>query len=414
MKEELDALLKTDTWDLVDLPAGKSAIGCKWVYKIKTRSDGTVDRYKARLVAKGFTQTPSGFSQPPGFSPKVCRLRWALYGLKQAPRAWFAKFSSTISQHGFSASSYDLALFFRRSDHGITLLLLYVDDMIITGDDVQGIQDLKRFLGQHFEMKDLGPLSYFLGLEVSFSSDGYYLTQAKYTSNLISRAGITDSKIVDTPIEYNNRLNTHDGEPLPDAILYRQLVGSLVYLTVTRPDISYAVHIVSQFMAAPRSLHYVAVLRILRYLKGTLFHGLHFSSQSSLILQAYSDADWAGDPTDRRSTTRKYRALADTTAELLWLRWLLQDLGIDCSTAVPIHCDNRSAIQIAHNDVFHERTKHIEIDCHFVRHHLLQGTLQLRSVSSQDQLADIFTKPMPSGRFRDLISKLKLVSVHPT
>uniref|UniRef100_A0A2N9GY11 Reverse transcriptase Ty1/copia-type domain-containing protein n=1 Tax=Fagus sylvatica TaxID=28930 RepID=A0A2N9GY11_FAGSY len=263
----------------------------------------------------------------------------------------------------------------------------------------------------------------------------------KYTSNLISRAGITDSKIVDTPIEYNNRLNTHDGEPLPDAILYRQLVGSLVYLTVTRPDISYAVHIVSQFMAAPRSLHYVAVLRILRYLKGTLFHGLHFSSQSSLILQAYSDADWAGDPTDRRSTTgycfllgdsliswrskkqsvvarssteAKYRALADTTVELLWLRWLLQDLGIDCSTAVPIHCDNRSAIQIAHNDVFHERTKHIEIDCHFVRHHLLQGTLQLRSVSSQDQLADIFTKPMPSGRFCDLISKLKLVSVHPT
>uniref|UniRef100_A0A2N9F943 Integrase catalytic domain-containing protein n=1 Tax=Fagus sylvatica TaxID=28930 RepID=A0A2N9F943_FAGSY len=486
---------QTGTWDLVDFPAGKSAIGCKWVYKIKTRSDGTVDRYKARLVAKGFTQEygidyeetfapvarlssvrtliavsasrhwplfqmdvknaflngelteevymqlPPGFSQPPGFSPKVCRLRRALYGLKQAPRAWFAKFSSTISQHGFSASSYDLALFFRRSDHGITLLLLYVDDMIITSDDVQGIQDLKRFLGQHFEMKDLGPLSYFLGLEVSSSSDGYYLTQAKYTSDLISRAGITDSKIVDTSIEYNNRLNTHDGEPLPDATLYRQLVGSLVYLTVTRPDISYAVHIVSQFMAAPRSLHYAAVLRILWYLKGTLFHGLHFSSQSSLTLQAYSDADWVGDPTDRRSTTgycfllgdsliswhskkqsvvarsnteAEYRALADTTAELLWLRWLLQDLGIDCSTAVPIHCDNRSAIQIAHNNVFHERTKHIEIDCHFVRHHLLQGTLQLHSVSSQDQLADIFTKPMPPGRFRDLISKLKLVSVHPT
>ena len=277
MKEELDALLKTGTWDLVDLPAGKSAIGCKWVYKIKTRSDGTVDRYKARLIDKGFTQEydidyeetfapVARLSQPPSFSPKVCRLRQALYGLKQASRAWFAKFSSTIPQHGFSTSSYDSALFFRRSDHGITLLLLYVDDMIITGDDVQGIQDLKRFLGQHFEMKDLGPLSYFLGLEVSSSSDGYYLTQAKYTSDLISRAGITDSKIVDTPIEYNNRLNTHDGEPLPDATLYRQLVGSLVYLTVTRPNISYTVHIVSQFMTAPRSLHYAVVLRILRYL----------------------------------------------------------------------------------------------------------------------------------------------------
>jgi hypothetical protein len=222
--------------------------------------------------------------------------------------------------------------------------------MIITGDDVQGIQDLKHFLGQHFEMKDLGPLSYFLGLQISSSFDGYYLTKAKYTSDLISRAGITNSKIVDTPIEYNNRLNTHDREPLPNATLYRQLVGSLVYLTVTRPDISYAVHIVSQFMATSRSLHYATVLRILRYLKGTLFHGLHFSSQSSLTLQAYSDADWVGDPTDRRSTTgycfllgdsliswrskkqsvvarssteAECRVLADTTAELLWFRWLL-------------------------------------------------------------------------------------------
>uniref|UniRef100_A0A2N9G6A2 Reverse transcriptase Ty1/copia-type domain-containing protein n=1 Tax=Fagus sylvatica TaxID=28930 RepID=A0A2N9G6A2_FAGSY len=206
-------------------------------------------------------------------------------------------------------------------------------------------------------------LSYFLGLEVFSSSDGYYLTQAKYTSDLISRVGITDNKIVDTPIEYNNRLNTHDGEPLPDATLYRQLVESLVYLTVTRPDISYAVHIVSQFMAAPRSLIML------------LYFGFF------------------GDPTP----SFHYR-----------------DLGIDCSTAVPIHCDNGSDIQITHNDVFHERTKHIEINCHFVRHHLLQGTLQLRSVSSQDQLADIFTKPMLPDHFHDLISKLKLVSLHPT
>jgi hypothetical protein len=133
-------------------------------------------------------------------------------------------------------------------------------------------------------MKDLGPLSYFLGLEISSSSDGHYLTQAKYTFHLISQAGITDSKIVDTPIEYNNCLKTHDGEPLPDATLYRQLVGSLVYLTVTQSDISYVVHIISQFMVAPQSLHYAVVLRILRYLKGTLFHGLHFSSQSLLTL----------------------------------------------------------------------------------------------------------------------------------
>ena len=161
-------------------------------------------------------------------------------------------------------------------------------------------------------MKDLDPLNYFLSLEVSFSADGYYLTQAKYTSDLISRASITDSKIVDTPIEYICCLNSHDGESLFDATLYRQLVGSLIYLTVTRPDISYAVHVVSQFMAAPRSSHYVVVLRILRYLKGTIFDGLHFSSHSLLSLQAYSNADWAGDPTDCRSTTGYCFLLGDS------------------------------------------------------------------------------------------------------
>ena len=161
--------------------------------------------------------------------------------------------------------------------------------MIITGDDMQGIQDLKHFLGRQFE--------------VSSTADGFYLTEAKYTSDLISRANITDSKIVDIPIEYNCRLNSHDGKSLSDATLYRQIVGSLIYPTVTRLDISYAVYVVSQIMAAPRSPHYAAVLRILRYLKGIIFDGLHFSSHSSLTLQAYSDANWASDPTDRRSTT---------------------------------------------------------------------------------------------------------------
>uniref|UniRef100_A0A2N9GI16 CCHC-type domain-containing protein n=1 Tax=Fagus sylvatica TaxID=28930 RepID=A0A2N9GI16_FAGSY len=410
---------------------GKSAIGCKWVYKIKTKSDGSIERYKARLVAKGYAQeygidyeetfapvaritsvrsllaiaavhqwplfqmdvknaflngdlTEEVYMQaPPGYSDcpdKVCLLRRALYGLKQAPRAWFAKFSSIVHQFGFSSSSHDTALFIRRSDKGMILLLLYVDDMIITGDDHSGISDFKLFLHQQFEMKDLGHLSYFLGLEVSSDSTGYYLSQAN------------------------------------DATLYRQLVGSLVYLTVTRPDIAHAVHL------------------------GTMFHGLHFSAHSTLDLCAYSDADWAGDPTDRRSTTgfcfflgdsliswrskkqhivsrssteAEYRALADTTSELLALRWLLEDMGVTHSSPTVIHCDNRSAIQIAHNDVFHERTKHIEIDCHLVRHHLSAGILHLLPVSSSDQTADIFTKTFPPGRFRDLVSKLKMASVKP-
>ncbi|RVW74986.1 Retrovirus-related Pol polyprotein from transposon TNT 1-94 [Vitis vinifera] len=388
MKEELDALTKNHTWDLVTLPPGQSVVGCKWIYKIKTRSDGSVERYKARLVAKGFTQeygidyeetfapvarissvrallavaaarkwdlfqmdVKNAFlngdlseevymQPPPGLSVesnKVCHLRRALYGLKQAPRAC-------------------------------------------------GIQELKDFLSQQFEMKDLGHLT------ISW--------------------------------------------------VLKLLIPQMVFILlkpITRPDISYVVHQVSQYLSAPRSTHYAAVLRILRYLKGTLFHGLFYSAQSPLVLRAFSDADWAGDPTDRRSTTgycfllgssliswrskkqtfvarssteAEYRALADTTSELLWLRWLLKDLGVSTSSATPLYCDNQSAIHIAHNDVFHERTKHIEIDCHFIRYHLVHGALKLFSVSSKDQLADIFTKSLPKRRTRDLVDNLKLVS-HP-
>ncbi|GFS46412.1 hypothetical protein Acr_00g0102120 [Actinidia rufa] len=175
------------------------------------------------------TRLPLGSSSS---SNQVCQLRRALYGLKQAPRAWYAKFSSTICDLGFSASAYDSALFTRQSAHGIVLLILYVDDMIITGDNVYGISELQDFLHRHFEMKDLSPLSYFLGLEVSSGSTGYSLTQTKYASDLLTRAGLSDYKTASTPLEANARLTSLDGDLLSDATLYKQLVGSLIYLTV--------------------------------------------------------------------------------------------------------------------------------------------------------------------------------------
>ncbi|XP_047322353.1 uncharacterized mitochondrial protein AtMg00810-like [Impatiens glandulifera] len=389
------------------------------------------------LTEEVYMQPPPGYDHPLN---KVCRLRKALYGLKQAPREWFAKFSYTIGNLGFKSSFYDHALFLRKTDQGCTLLLLYVDDMIITSDDTNGICDLKNFLHQQFEMKDLGQLSYFLGLEIASDKSGYYLSQAKYTTDLISRAGITDTKVVSTPFDSTEHLAATDGTPLSDETLYRQLVGSLIYLTVTLPDIAYDVHIVSQFMSSPRTTHFSAVLRILRYIRGTLFHGLHFAHSSPLELRAYSDADWAGDPTDRRSPTgycfslgttliswrskkqtvvsrssteSEYRALADTTFELLWLQWLLQDMGVPSSAAIPLFCDNNSAIQIAHNDVFHERTKHIKIDCHLTRHHVVNGTIQLIPISSQTQIPDIFTKFLPPQRFQDLVSNLKMFNALP-
>ncbi|TYK00711.1 putative mitochondrial protein [Cucumis melo var. makuwa] len=315
-------------------------------------------------------------------------------------------------------------------------VLMILHSLLVTHP--RAISDLQHYLGQHFEMKDLGSLNYFLGLEVSRRSDGYLLSQAKYASDLLARSGITDSNTASTPLDPNVHLTPYDGVPLEDVSLYRQLVGSLIYLTVTRPDIAYAVHIVSQFMAAPRTIHFTVVLRILRYVKGTLGHGLQFSSQSSLVLSGYSNADWAGDPTDRHSTTgycfylgdsliswrskkqsvvsrssteSEYRALADATAELLWLRWLLADMGVPQQGPTLLHCDNRSAIQIAHNDVFHERTKHIENDCHFIRHHLLSHTLLLQPVSTTEQPADIFTKALPSTRFNQI--RIKLATLPP-
>ena len=176
------------------------------------------------------------------------------------------------------ASHYDSALFLCRTDKCTILLLLYVDDMIITGDDLSGIQELKDFLSQQFEMKNLGHLIYFLGLEITHSTDRLYITQDKYASELLSRVGFTDSKTVDTSDEFNAYLTPSGGKPLSNPSFYKHLVGSLVYLTVTRPDISYTVHQVSQYLSTPRSTHYAAVLRIFRYLKDTLFHDLFYSA----------------------------------------------------------------------------------------------------------------------------------------
>ncbi|CAL2273919.1 unnamed protein product [Prunus armeniaca] len=488
MNEELSALHKTGTWDLVPLPPGKHAVGCRWVYKIKTKSDGSLERYKARLVAKGFTQEygldyeetfapvakmtsvrtllavasvhqwslsqmdvknaflngdlfeevymvpPPGVLHNPG---EVCRLRKALYGLKQAPRAWFEKFSAVIGSLGFQSSAHDPALFVRSTSVGRILLLLYVDDMILTGDDLDGITQLKLALHDRFEMKDLGPLRYFLGIEVASSPKGYLLSQSKYAADVLQKAHITDTRVADTPLELNVRYSPSDGTPLDDPTLYRTIVGSLVYLTITRPDIAYAVHIVSQFVSSPTTLHWAAVIRILRYLRGTLFQSLLLPSTSTLELRAFSDASWASDPFDRKSTTgyciflgdsliswkskkqsvvsrssaeAEYRAMASTAAEIVWLRWLLQDMGVSLSMPTLMYCDNKSAIQIAHNSVFHERTKHIELDCHFVRHHFQQGTISLPFVSSTMQLADFFTKSHTFARFRFLLSKLSMLN----
>lgn len=393
MLDEFNALLKNRTWSLVPYNPKMNVVGWLWVYKMKEKSDGSIERYKARLVAKGFNQKEGfdydetfspvvkpttirtvlsvavskgwpirqldvrnaflhGFlseevymQQPPGFvdPSHVCRLHKAIYGLKQAPRAWFHRFSSFLLHLGFHCSRADSSMFIRHSSAGTLVLLLYVDDIIVTCTQSSLITRFIRSLGNQFDMKDLGDLHYFLGMEASRSSTGLRLTQSKYALGLLAQIDLVGAKLCSTPVACGSKLSATDGDLLPDATLYRRIVGSLQYLTLTRPDITYAVNQVCQFMHKPRTAHMVAVKRILRYIKGSLDYGLFFRPAPCTSLSAYSDADWAGCPDSRRSTTgfclylgsnliswgtrkqptvsrssaeAEYRALASTTADL--------------------------------------------------------------------------------------------------
>ncbi|KAK6141893.1 hypothetical protein DH2020_024371 [Rehmannia glutinosa] len=311
--------------------------------------------------------------------------------------------------------------------------------MIITGDDLDGIETLKSTLASSFAMKDLGLLRYFLGIEVASSPHGYILSQSKYIADIFERARITDNKIVDTPLETNARYFPSDGSPLSDPSLYHNVVGRLLYLTLSRLDISFAVHKLNQFISTPRLPHLQAVHHILRYLKTAPGQGLFFSSTSSLQLTAFCDADWGACSDTRRSisgfcvflgdsliswkakkqttiarssTEAEYRSMATTTCELVWLSNLLKDFQITPHAPVLLFCDSQAAIHIASNPVFHERTKHIDMDCHFVRDKLSDGFLKLLPVRSHNQLADLFTKPLHAPILRALISKMAVIDIH--
>ncbi|KAL9309176.1 putative RNA-directed DNA polymerase [Arabidopsis thaliana] len=383
---------------------------------------------------------------PPGLEDtipcdKVLRLRKAIYGLKQSPRAWYHKLSRTLKDHGFKKSESDHTLFTLQSTQGIVVVLIYVDDLIITGDNKDGIDSTKTFLKSCFDIKDLGELKYFLGIEVCRSNAGLFLSQRKYTLDLLNETGFMDAKPARTPLEDGykvNRKGEKEDEKFGDAPLYRKLVGKLIYLTNTRPDICFAVNQVSQHMKVPMVYHWNMVERILRYLKGSSGQGIWMGKNSSTEIVGYCDADYAGDRGDRRSTTgyctfiggnlatwktkkqkvvscssaeSEYRAMRKLTNELTWLKALLKDLGIEQHMPITMHCDNKAAIYIASNSVFHERTKHIEVDCHKVREKIIEGVTLPCYTRSEDQLADIFTKAASLKVCNFIHGKLGLVDL---
>ncbi|KAM2695500.1 hypothetical protein EV1_039988 [Malus domestica] len=361
-------------------------------------------------------------TQPPEFSDPhypahVCRLHKSFYGLKQALRAWNDMFTSFLPSLGFLSTYSDPSLFVKHVGKSVVILLLYVDDILITGSDSAGIDITIGALTKEFDIKDLGSLHYFLGTQITQTSSGMFLSQSKYVADLLGKTDMVHSKPCTTPCLPYNRLVKDDGHPFNNPSLYRSIVGALQYLTFTRPDIAFSVHQVCQFMHCPMESHYAAVKRILRYLQGTIDFGIQFS-KGDLDLHAFSDADWASDPNDRRSTTglvvyiepnpiswsskkqntvfrssteAEYRALSSTSAKIDWITQLLQFMQIEVSGSTTLFCDNLSTIALAYNPVMHQRTKHIEVDVHFIRERVAKKLLQVQFVSSNDQFADILT-----------------------
>ncbi|XP_028090289.1 uncharacterized protein LOC114290545 [Camellia sinensis] len=307
-----------------------------------------------------------------------------------------------------------------------------MDDILVTGSDSSVIQSLLHYMHVASSMKELGDISYFLGIPVLSISQGYFLSQPKYATDLLHKAGMLECKPCSTPMAIKPSSSTSDDLPYSQPQLYRSLVGALQYLTITRPDISLAVNHACQHMHVPTIAHFALVKRILRYVKGTLTHGLRFTP-GPFTLHAFTDANWAGDSLDRRSTSgfcvflgpnliswsakkqptvsrssteAEYRSMASTTAELVWLQQLLKDLCISSSSPPVLWCDNISAMALASNPVFHSRLKHIEVDCHFIRDRVGSKQISLAYISTSDQIANIFTKLLTSARFHYLKDKL--------
>ncbi|CAM8901344.1 unnamed protein product [Rhodiola kirilowii] len=376
---------------------------------------------------------------PPGFykSEKqlgmVCKLTKSIYGLKQAPRQWFSKFADSLLTYGFIQSSHDHSLFTYDHNGEFLILLVYVDDVVLTGTSTSRIAHVKAFIHAEFRIKDLGTLKYFLGLEVARSTNGIFLNQRKYALDLLAETGLLACKPCSTPMDIKQKLALSTAEKLADPTQYRKLVGKLVYLNVTRPDIAFSVHTLSQFLASPTVDHLQAANRVLRFIKNAPAQGLFYPAKGSLVLEAFCDADWASCPVTRRSTsgyciklgpsliswrTRKqstisrssaeseYRAMANTCCELVWLAAVLRDLRITVSTPIALYCDNQSANHIARNPVFHERTKHIELDCHLVRQHFTSGFISPKFIPSVRQRLIYSPRRCPPISFFDYPTSL--------
>jgi len=377
--------------------------------------------------------------QPPGFvdsalPSQVCWLHKSLYGLKQAPRAWYTRLIDFMLSVGFHASKVDTSLFILSVGVDIFYLLVYIDDILLTGSNSTMLHRLIQLLSSEFKLRDLSNVYYFLSIEVQSIAMSLILRQHKYIFDILAQAGMTSYKPVDTPI------STSKVTIMPDPLFsnptqFHQIVGALQYLTFTRPDIYFAINKVCQFMHAPTDSHWGAVKCILRYLQGTTTYGLHITRGSSFDLHGFTNTDWTGSTDDHKSTggylvffgqtpiswksskqrtiarsftEAEYKALADGTVEVIWLQYLLRDLQIHSVFAPTIWCDNLGVTYLSANPIFHARTKHVKVDYHFVRDRVTKKEIQIHFIFSHDQLADVLTKSLPTAPFTAFRFKLQV------
>ncbi|KAJ9551529.1 hypothetical protein OSB04_015574 [Centaurea solstitialis] len=477
MQEELLQFVLQHVWDLVDLPKGHRVIGTKWIFRNKTDERGIVIKNKARLVAQGYTQEEGidyddvfapvarieairlflafasykGFKvyqmdvksaflygtideevyvyQPPGFEdPKypdrVCKLRKALYGLHQAPRAWYDTLSSYLLENKFERGVIDKTLFIKRTKTDMLLVQIYVDDIIFGSTKEDMCKEFEELMHKKFKMSSMGELTFFLGLQVKQKRDGIFINQSKYVATMLQKFGMNDAKPASTPMETHKHLTADvEGEEV-DVHQYRSMIGSLMYLTASRPDIMFAVCVCARFQVRPKESHLHAVKRIFKYLKGQPKLGLWYPYDNSFDLVAYTDSDYGGANLDRKSTSggcqflggrlvswqckkqttvsqsttkAEYIAASQCCSQVLWIQNQMQDYGLSF-LQTPIYIDNNSAISIVNNPVKHSKTKHIEIKYHLIRDCNEKKLIQVQKVHTDDQYADLFTKAFDVGR----------------
>lgn len=486
MESEIKSINDNHTWKLVDLLAGAKVIGVKWIFKTKLNERGELDKFKARLVAKGFHQTQgvdfhevfapvarwdtirvilalaaqrrwcvfqldvkSAFlhgelaedvyvEQPQGFESgddagKVYKLQKALYGLRQAPRAWYSRIEGYFAREGFRKCHCEHTLFVKAEKGDVLIVSVYVDDLIYTSSSETMIVEFKRSMEEEFAMTDLGKMKYFLGVEVVQDEQGIFIGQKKYAVETLQKFGMEECNAVRNPMVRGNRLTKEGAGARVDPTSFKQLVGSLRYLTATRPDLIYSVNLVSRYMESPSEQHLAAAKRILRYVQGTVGFGIQYRHGGDEKLIGYVDSDYAGDEDDRRSTSGytflfgdgavswsskkqpivtlsttkvEYVAAASGACQAVWLRNVLMDIGCDQEKGTVILCDNSSTIKLAKNHVLHGRSKHIHVRYHFIRELVNEEVISLEYCTTQEQVSDIMTKPVKLDVFERLREKM--------